>query len=172
MPLNRVSIPNEEIYAQIKTLIDEGHNVTIAVVGTSMQPFFESYRDEIMLTKCSAPKVNDVVLARTDHNLYAAHRVTAICGQRFTMRGDGNVYGTETAAFSDIIGVVNHYRRCGAKEFRKLDSLRWRWHTLTWPRNTTLRRLALAFHHHIYLKLLWLAKKPEWIELERKRRKK
>lgn len=171
MPIDAVTIPNDIFFAHAKTLIDEGHSLTITVVGNSMQPFFESLRDEVKLEKCKRAKVGDMILALTDDRRYVAHRVIAVSGERITMRGDGNVYGIEHAVQYDVVGIVTHYRRKGESGFHDMYSWKWRLYSLLWPRNVLVRRLFLAFHHYVWLRLLWLAKKPEWINLDKNNKK-
>ena len=83
------------------------------------------------------------------------------------MRGDGNVYGTEEARHTNIIGIITAYRRRGKKKFKNLYSWKWRLYTMLWPDSPLARRILLAFHHHVYLKLLWLAFKPQWMIMEK-----
>lgn len=159
------------MFSNARELIDGGHTITVTVVGHSMEPFFESYRDEVKLCKCEAVKVDDFVLALTDADRYVAHRVVEVCGDVITMRGDGNVYGVEHARKRDIVGIITHYRKKGQREFRKLYTLKWRLYSRLWPKNPFARRVLLAFHHHVYLRLLWLAAKPEWITLDKNNNK-
>ena len=51
MSLEPVTVPNEILFAHAKQLIDQGHDVTLTVVGHSMQPFFEGYREDVKLKK-------------------------------------------------------------------------------------------------------------------------
>ena len=75
MSLEPVTVPNEILFAHAKQLIDQGHVVTITVVGHSMQPFFEGYREDVKLEKCEKAMANEFVLALTDEGRYVAHRV-------------------------------------------------------------------------------------------------
>lgn len=170
--MKTVTIPNDIFFAHAKKLIDEGHTLTITVVGHSMQPFFESFRDEVKLEKCRSAKVGDMILALTDDRRYVAHRVIAVNGENITMRGDGNVYGIEHAMLQDTVGIVTHYRRKGETAFHSMHSWKWRLFSALWPRNKWVRRCFLAFHHYVWLRILWLAKKPEWIILDKNNNRK
>ena len=156
------------LWGHAKQLIDQGHDVTLTVVGHSMQPFFEGYREDVKLEKCEKAKANDFVLALTDEGRYVAHRVVYADEERIIMRGDGNVYGKEHAKQENIVGIITAYRRTGGNgEFKKMYSWKWKLFTTLWPRNPWVRRLFLAFHHHVYLKMLWLLAKPEWMKIEK-----
>lgn len=157
-------------YPYIKQLLesrDDVEYVTISAVGSSMEPFFESLRDILKLEKCEKAKVNDFVLAFTEDERFVAHRVIAVDDEKFIMRGDANVYGTEQAKHKNIIGRITAYRRMGEKKFHSMYSWKWRLYTMLWPGNPLARRILLAFHHHVYLKLLWLAFKPKWMKLDK-----
>lgn len=168
MSLEPVTVPNEILFAHAKQLIDQGHDVTLTVVGHSMQPFFEGYREDVKLEKCEKAKANDFVLTLTDEGRYVAHRVVYADEERIIMRGDGNVYGKEHAKQENIVGIITAYRRTGGNgEFKKMYSWKWKLFTTLWPRNPWVRRLFLAFHHHVYLKMLWLLAKPEWMKIEK-----
>ena len=58
-----VELPNEIFLKEVRTLIAEGHDVTLRVRGVSMRPFLEDRRDKVVLTRPDAPKVGDAVLA-------------------------------------------------------------------------------------------------------------
>ena len=111
MSLEPVTVPNEILFAHAKQLIDLGHDVTLTVVGHSMQPFFEGYREDVKLEKCEKAKANDFVLALTDEGRYVAHRVVYADEERIIMRGDGNVYGKEHAKQENIVGLSPHGRQ-------------------------------------------------------------
>ncbi len=54
---NTVELPNEVFLKEVRTLIADGHHVTLRVRGVSMRPFLEDRRDKIVLTKPHAHKV-------------------------------------------------------------------------------------------------------------------
>lgn len=167
MPLSTIKIPNDEYFAEVGRLTEQGREVEINVVGHSMEPFIEGFRDTVRLVRCHNARKGDFILALTTANRYVAHRVIKVEGEKVTMRGDGNVYGTEISTQRDIVGKVTHYRPMGSRQFRPLYTWRWRVYSLLWPANPLLRRCALAFHHHIWLRALWMLRKPEWMKLDR-----
>ena len=126
---NLASMDNEIFFQGVKGLLDEGHDVTITVVGRSMEPFFRSHKDEIRLSpipsgfwdeaetdggvwtwKKKRGAVGSFVLARIQPDgKYVAHRIVAIHDGMIIMRGDGNVFGTEKAYFDDVLAFVTAY---------------------------------------------------------------
>lgn len=158
-----IKIPNEQLFPVTKRLISEGHSVVITVVGRSMEPFFESRREDVRLSQCDSIKPDDMVLALTRDGRYVAHRVVSVKDGEITMRGDGNPYGVEYARTCDVVGKVTAYRRRGSEKFHPLYSWRWRVYSMLWPRWGVARRVLLAFHHRIYLPLYRIIFHPDWL---------
>lgn len=158
-----LTIPNEQLFPAAKLLINEGHSVVITVVGRSMEPFFESRREDIRLSRCDDVKPDVMVLALTRDGRYVAHRVVRVKDGEITMRGDGNPYGVEYARISDVVGIVTAYRRCGSKKFRPMYSWKWRVYSMLWPRWGVARRVLLAFHRRIYLNFYRIVFHPDWL---------
>lgn len=168
---NLASMDNEIFFQGVKGLLDEGHDVTIKVVGRSMEPFFRSHKDEIRLSpipsgfwdeaetdggvwtwKKKRGAVGSFVLARIQPDgKYVAHRIVAIHDGMIIMRGDGNVFGTEKAYFDDVLAFVTAYRRGRGRQFHELAGSRlWRIYSRAWMRTGHLpRRVLLALWHHV-----------------------
>ncbi|MCR5820644.1 MAG: hypothetical protein K6F94_06850 [Bacteroidaceae bacterium] len=122
-------MPNEKLLPLVRAMIDKGHTATIIVKGYSMRPFLEHLRDKVELEswKETGLFVGDAVLAEIAPGHFVLHRIIEIdkvnaFGQGFrpeqvrpdmqiTLRGDGNVVGTEACKASDIAGKVLRYIR-------------------------------------------------------------
>lgn len=111
--VRRKEYPNDRILAQVRSLIEEGHTATICVKGYSMRPFLEHCRDKVTLASCQTLQVGDAVLAEVLPGCFVLHRIIRIDGDRLTLMGDGNLYGTEQCMRRDVAGIVTHYIRCG-----------------------------------------------------------
>ncbi len=150
-----ITLPNAQLIPAIKQLIDEGHTATFRVRGRSMRPFLEDCRDKAVM----APPVRDmikrgdVVLAEISPKLYVLHRVVKREGDSLTLRGDGNVYGTETCKVEDVIGVATGFVRHKKEKLTSVRSLKWRIYSATWPDNSFIRRCLLAFNRLVILRL-------------------
>ena len=110
MPQSRmqITLPNEILLEEVATLLDEGREVEIMSKGTSMLPFIVGGRDSVILRKeeSGCHKPGDIVLARRSPGNYVLHRIIGVGGEKITLRGDGNVFGTETVGRKDILGRV------------------------------------------------------------------
>lgn len=142
-------IANEIIIPEIKAMIDEGRVVTFRVRGRSMRPMIEGDRDSVVLVPCTDEvKVNDIILAEVSPKRYVLHRIIKVDGDTLTMRGDGNLIGTETFRRSDVIGRAEAFIRKGKR--LNMDSRRWKVYSFFWTRLLPLRRyLLFIIYPHI-----------------------
>lgn len=142
-------IANEIIIPEIKAMIDEGRVVTFRVRGRSMRPMIEGDRDSVVLVPCTDEvKVNDIILAEVSPKRYVLHRIIKVDGDTLTMRGDGNLVGTETFRRSDVIGRAEAFLRKGKR--LNMDSRRWKVYSFFWTRLLPLRRyLLFIIYPHI-----------------------
>lgn len=104
----QITLPNEILLEEVASLLAEGRDVEMMTKGTSMLPFIVGDRDSVILRKYAdgCPNPGDIVLARRTPGNYVLHRIISVDGDRVTLRGDGNVFGTETVDRKDILGKV------------------------------------------------------------------
>lgn len=142
-------VANSILIPQIKQMIDEGHTVTFRVRGRSMRPMIEGDRDSVVLAPCQGKvNVGDVILAEVWPQRYVLHRIVKVEGNTLTMRGDGNLTGTEIFDRSVVVGRAEAFVRKG--KTLRMDSLRWRIYSAIWPRLLPLRRyLLFIIYPHI-----------------------
>lgn len=142
-------IANEILIPQIKAMIDEGRTVTFRVRGRSMRPMIEGDRDSVVLVPCTGEvKKDDIILAEVSPKRYVLHRIIKVDGDTLTMRGDGNLLGTETFRRSDVIGRAEAFIRKGKR--LNMDSRRWKVYSFFWTRLLPLRRyLLFIIYPHI-----------------------
>lgn len=139
---------NHIIIPDIKALIDEGQTVTFAVRGRSMRPMIEGDRDSVVLVQCRGEvRKDDVILAEFAPQRYALHRIISVDGDMLTMRGDGNLIGTETFHRSKVVGRAEAFIRKGRR--LSMQSRKWRLYSALWTRLLPLRRyLLFALYPH------------------------
>ena len=103
-----MTLPNEILLEEVASLVAEGRDVELMTKGTSMLPFIVGDRDSVILRKGNAdsPQPGEIVLARRSPGNYVLHRIISVNGGEVTLRGDGNVIGTETVNRKDILGKV------------------------------------------------------------------
>jgi hypothetical protein len=98
---------NVTTFSIVRDILLEGNNVTVAVNGQSMLPFFRSGSTiTIRPIREDDFKKYSVVFADAG-NHFVIHRVISIDGEMVTLLGDGNIYGTETMPKSKVYGAVD-----------------------------------------------------------------
>ena len=98
---------NVTTFSIVRDILLEGNNVTVAVNGQSMLPFFRSGSTiTIRPIREDDFKKYSVVFADAG-NHFVIHRVISIDGEMVTLLGDGNIYGTETMPKSKVYGVID-----------------------------------------------------------------
>lgn len=152
MHTGTVELPNEIFLKEVRTLIADGHDVTLRVRGVSMRPFLEDRRDKIVLTRPMDVKVGDAVLAEIAPGKYVYHRIIKIEGERVTLKGDGNVRGTEECGIADVAASTKQLVR--KERHYSPEGWVWRCYSALWPSNPFARRVLLAIHR----RLLWVCK--------------
>lgn len=139
-----VEIPNEFLLGEVKALIANGHDVTLRVRGVSMRPFLEDRRDKIVLTRPETIRVGDAVLAEIAPGKYVYHRIISIEGENVTLKGDGNVYGTEQCRIEHIAAATKALIRKGWNYSPQGKA--WRWYSAIWPQWPFARRVLLKLY--------------------------
>ena len=98
---------NREMFSVVRDILLDGQSVKIAVKGQSMLPFFRSGSTITLrpITDGDFKKYAVVFADAGDH--FVVHRIIDIKGDKVTLLGDGNIYGTETMSRQKVYGVVD-----------------------------------------------------------------
>lgn len=166
--MKTLQLANAEFLPHVCELVNEGHTVSIRAKGNSMRPFLESERDVIGLAHADSYSERDVVLAEIAKGHYVLHRIERIVApdgsrnkhnatnplSKVTLRGDGNVKGTEHCLLKDVRAKAITFDRKG--KTWSIESKRWKIYSHIWPSLLPLRRWLLLFY-----RLLWLHELPQ-----------
>lgn len=156
-------VPNNILFAHISELLSKGKTVTFQVKGVSMLPFLVGDRDSVNVKSFDSYKVGDAVLVQLPDSRYVLHRIISIDsalddGQVeadkiiITLKGDGNLKGTETCILSDIRGKVVQVLKKGKKSI-DVESPIYKKRVALWSKMPYLaKRIYLA----LYRRLLFL----------------
>lgn len=143
-------IGDEEIFAEMKRLLDGGSEVIFTPKGLSMLPFIRGGKDSVALHKVPPGEiqVGDVVLAEIPPKRNKVmHRVFKREGDELTLMGDGNIRGTESCSVNDVMGKVTDVLPCKDPSRRRPLGKGKLWKALL-----PFRRYILA----IYRRLPWI----------------
>ena len=153
--MQKLSVENSIFLPQVVQLIQEGHKATIIARGNSMRPFIEDSRDKLVFGKVDHLRVGDVILAEVEEGHFVCHRIEAIKDGVVTMRGDGNVEGTEVFPEANVRAKLLQVVRKG-KTYTLTNSRVWKCYSAVWPKLLPMRRYLLALY-----RLLWLQQLPQ-----------
>lgn len=103
-----MKVDNEIYFALVEERLAAGEQVSIVLVGTSMQPTLVN-GDKLLLESVPDIVVGDVVLFRY-RGRHLLHRVVAVEGDDYTMRGD-NCVATERVSRQDIVAKMVRLER-------------------------------------------------------------
>lgn len=151
----KISVENNIFLPQVVQLIEEGHKATIIARGNSMRPFIEDGRDKLVFGKVDHLAVGDVILAEVTEGHFVCHRIEKLENGIVTMRGDGNVTGTEVFSEGNVRAKLVQVVRKG-KTYTLATSRLWKCYSSVWPQLLPVRRYLLALY-----RLLWLHQLPE-----------
>ncbi len=82
-------LANRDFFDMTKTLLDEGHSVSLTVKGHSMWPFYKNGITRVILKRDDDYRKGDVILFEKAGR-YVLHRLIRIDGDVFITRGDNN----------------------------------------------------------------------------------
>ena len=139
-----IELPNDVFLKEVCALIADGHEVTLRVRGVSMRPFLEDRRDKIVLTCPGKTKVGDAVLAEIAPGKYVYHRVVGIEGDKVTLKGDGNIYGTEQCRLENIVASTRWLVR--KEKHYSPEGKAWMFYSALWPKWPFARRVLLKLY--------------------------
>ncbi len=147
--MNQLVLPNAVMLGEVKSLLSEGRQVIILTKGFSMLPFIRGGRDSVLLEKRLPLVPGDIALAEVNKDKYVLHRVIDISEGIVTLRGDGNLRGTERCREADVAGVVLEIQppRGKAADPRSPKQMR-RWRRW-WKLPYICRRFFLAIYRRL-----------------------
>lgn len=101
------SVDNFSTFSVVRDILLEGGDVTIAVNGQSMLPFFRS-GSTVTLRPITAEDYKKYAVVFADAGgRFVIHRIINIDGDKVTLLGDGNYNGTETMPKDRVYGVID-----------------------------------------------------------------
>lgn len=110
----RLILDEEELYAEIVPLLDEGASVPLTVSGGSMAPFLGDRRDTVILTKPSFPlKKGDIAFFRRENGKAVMHRVKKVTSDGYYFLGDAQTEVEGPISKDRIFASVNTVIRKG-----------------------------------------------------------
>lgn len=130
----------QEYIAVLRGLIEEGHQVSLLISGSSMSPFLIHHRDTIYFKKPDRElKVGDMVFYRRGNGKYIMHRIRRIRPEGFYMIGDAQWEIEGPLQREQIFGLITAVERKG--KLIQPGDFWWEFFAKVWLRIIPLRRL-------------------------------
>lgn len=125
----------------LKALVEEGHEVSLLISGSSMAPFLIHHRDTIYF---KAPdrelKPGDMVFYQRSSGQYVMHRIRFVKADGYYLIGDGQQITEGPIAREQIFALVTAVKRKG-KVIRPGDFW-WEFFARVWLRIVPLRGIV------------------------------
>lgn len=110
----KILLDEEDLYAEIVPLLDEGASVPLTVSGGSMAPFLGDRRDTVVLTKPSLPlKKGDIAFFKRENGKAVMHRVKKVTSDGYYFLGDALTEVEGPVSKDRIFASVNTVIRKG-----------------------------------------------------------
>lgn len=130
----------QEYMTVLRELIEEGHQVSLLISGSSMSPFLIHHRDTIYFKKPDRElKVGDMVFYRRGNGKYIMHRIRRIRPEGFYMIGDAQWEIEGPLQREQIFGLITAVERKG--KLIQPGDFWWEFFAKVWLRIIPLRRL-------------------------------
>ena len=131
--------------SMLKGLVEEGHQVSLLVSGSSMSPFLCHGRDTIYF---EAPdrdlRVGDMVFYQRESGQYVMHRICKVKAGRFCMVGDAQTGLEWPVERSQIFALVTKVQRKGA--VLRPGDFWWEFFARVWIHLIPLRPLLIRLY--------------------------
>ena len=142
-------VGTEEYLSALCELIEEGHEVSIPIVGSSMVPFLGDGRDQIFVKLPGRPiRRGDIVLYRRGNGDFVLHRVHRVYGSgddaTFDVIGDAQNIIEHGVQKKQIFAMATRARRKG--KIIKSGCLYWWFFQYIWIGIIPLRRKLLRLY--------------------------
>ncbi|WP_333887975.1 S24/S26 family peptidase [Sphingobacterium siyangense] len=135
-------ISNEDYFAEVQRILNEGKEVRIRVKGKSMRPFIQDGDTVLLRAYQGEPLVLGCNILAKDNDKFVFHRLVGKKKNQYVLAGDGNLLLREYVGAKDIIAIgYMHYPQTGGEAVdinRKWTRLR----GLGWYHLRLLRRIV------------------------------
>ena len=136
-----LEVDTREYVAVLKDMAEQGHEVSMPVVGTSRDPFLFHNRDKIYFRKPEGTiKKGDMVFYQRESGAYVMHRVMKVKKQQYYMAGDHQTFLEGPIEKKQIFAKVVSVEKDGVW-ITEEDKL-WKFYAVWWRRLFWLRKVV------------------------------
>ncbi len=136
-----LELDTREYVSVLKDMVEQGMEVSMTVVGTSMEPFLVHDRDKIYFRKPEGTiKKGDMVFYQRESGAYVMHRVMKVKRQQYYMAGDHQTFLEGPIEKKQIFAKVVSVEKDGVWMTEE-DKL-WKFYAVWWRRLFWLRKVV------------------------------
>lgn len=107
-------VDTAEYVGVLRGLVEEGHEVSMLVSGSSMSPFLIHLRDTIYFKKPDRPlRAGDIVFYQRDSGQYVMHRILRARGDVYDIIGDAQTEVERSVRRDQIFAIITRVKRKG-----------------------------------------------------------
>lgn len=133
-------VDTQEYVSMLKDLVEEGHQVSLLISGSSMAPFLAHHRDTVYFKKPDRElKVGDIVFYRRANGKYVMHRIRWIRKEGYYMIGDAQTQTEGPLKREQIFGLITAVKR--KDKLIRPGDFWWEFFARVWLRIIPLRGL-------------------------------
>lgn len=126
----------------LRTLVEEGHEVSMLITGSSMSPFLIHQRDSIYFGKPHrALKKGDMVFYQRTNGDFVIHRIRRVAPEGYYLIGDAQTVTEGPVSASQIFALILKVKRKG--KWIEPGSFLWEFFARVWINLIPLRRIIL-----------------------------
>ena len=109
-----IDVSTREYMSVMREMTDQGHEISMTIVGTSMEPFLVHMRDKICFRKPERPlKKGDMVFYQRMSGEYVMHRIHRIEKNGYYLAGDHQTTLEGPIHRKQIFAIVTEAERNG-----------------------------------------------------------
>ena len=107
-------VDTAEYVGVLRGLVEEGHEVSMLVSGSSMSPFLIHLRDTIYFKQPDRPlRAGDIVFYQRDSGQYVMHRILRVRGEVYDIIGDAQTQIERGVRRDQIFAIITRVKRKG-----------------------------------------------------------
>lgn len=147
-------VDSQTYLSTLRNLVEEGHDVSLLITGSSMAPFLIHMRDFIYFGRPERElKKGDMVFYRRENGDYVMHRICNINSRGFYLVGDAQTIVEGPIKREQIFGLVKKVCRKG----RWLEPKDWYWKFFAgfWLWILPWRRIIMRVFKFMYFMFKW-----------------
>ena len=138
-------VDTEKYISMLKEVVEEGHEASMLISGSSMAPFLCHQRDTIVFGQPNRElRVGDIVFYRRPGGQYVVHRICRVCGDSYDIIGDHQTEIEHGVPREQIFGLVTRVKRKG--KWLRPGDFWWEFFARLWVRMISLRPAAVRLY--------------------------